>query len=101
MNLPKFFGDCFISGFIEGGELDTIVSIKTTDESSKKGITATLETNFGKGGTGVVSRKTNGHSLERTMACFVKVIGFYYKREESSSLTEALHRLDEYCWNPH
>jgi hypothetical protein len=46
------FGDCFISGFIEGGELDAIVSIKTTDKETETNIKAALEANFGKGGVG-------------------------------------------------
>ena len=48
----KVYGDCFISGFIEGGELDAIVSIKTTDSDTSRDIKAALEASFGKGGVG-------------------------------------------------
>ena len=48
----KVFGDSFISGFIEGGELDAIISIKMKDGANDKDIKAALEANFGKGGVG-------------------------------------------------
>jgi hypothetical protein len=37
------YGDCFISGFIEGGEFDAIVSITTADTMKKNGISGELE----------------------------------------------------------
>ncbi|KAI1291440.1 hypothetical protein F5Y03DRAFT_403279 [Xylaria venustula] len=46
------FGDSFISGFVEGGELDAIVSIKCKDQAASTNIKAALEANFGKGGVG-------------------------------------------------
>lgn len=49
----KVYGDCFISGFVEGGELDAIISIKTSGADTSKDIKAALEANFGKGGVGV------------------------------------------------
>lgn len=48
----KVFGDAFISGFIEGGELDAVISIKMKEGANDKGIKAALEANFGKGGVG-------------------------------------------------
>ncbi|GAO18648.1 uncharacterized protein UV8b_03395 [Ustilaginoidea virens] len=45
----KVYGDSFISGFIEGGELDALVSIKVTDSSSVRDIKASLEAHFGQG----------------------------------------------------
>lgn len=37
------YGDCFISGFVEGGEFNAIVSITTADTMKKNGITGELE----------------------------------------------------------
>lgn len=48
----RVFGDSFISGFVEGGELNAIISVKSSDESSLKDIKAALEASFGKGGAG-------------------------------------------------
>lgn len=45
----KVYGDCYISGFIEGGELDAIVSVKITDKSTESDIKAALEASFGQG----------------------------------------------------
>jgi hypothetical protein len=39
----EIYGDCFISGFIEGGEFDAIVSITTMDTMKKNGIHGELE----------------------------------------------------------
>ena len=51
-DFTKVFGDCYISGFVEGGELDAIISIKTKSQDSDNDIQAALEANFGKGGIG-------------------------------------------------
>ena len=56
----KVFGDSFISGFIEGGELDAIISIKTKSTDTAKDIKAALEGNFGKGGVGVEASASFG-----------------------------------------
>ncbi|KAF4946493.1 hypothetical protein FGADI_11131 [Fusarium gaditjirri] len=45
----KVYGDCYISGFIEGGELDAIVSVKITDKATESDIKAALEASFGQG----------------------------------------------------
>lgn len=39
----EVYGDCFISGFIEGGEFDALVSITTKDTMKKNGISGELE----------------------------------------------------------
>lgn len=39
----EIYGDCFISGFIEGGEFDALVSITTADTMRKNGISGELE----------------------------------------------------------
>ncbi|MCJ1319163.1 hypothetical protein MMC15_004496 [Xylographa vitiligo] len=38
-----FFGDCFISGFLEGGEFSAIISIKVNDKSKIKEVKAAAE----------------------------------------------------------
>ena len=48
----KVYGDSFISRFIRGGELDAIISIKTSSKDSEMNIKAALEANFGKGPVG-------------------------------------------------
>ena len=45
----KIYGDTFISGFLEGGELNAIISIKSSDTSAIRQIKAALEASFGKG----------------------------------------------------
>lgn len=48
-HFTKVYGDSFISGFIEGGELNAIISIKTSDKKTINSIKASLEGSFGKG----------------------------------------------------
>ena len=50
--LTKIYGDCFISGFVEGGELDALISIKILNQEKERDIKAGLEASFGKGGVG-------------------------------------------------
>ena len=52
LGFTRVYGDSYISGFIEGGELDAVISIKTTDRSHAMDIKASLEANFGKGVAG-------------------------------------------------
>ncbi|KAK5069065.1 hypothetical protein LTR16_009606, partial [Cryomyces antarcticus] len=35
-DFTKIYGDCFISGFLEGGEFNAVISIKVNDSSSLK-----------------------------------------------------------------
>lgn len=39
-NFPKIFGDSFISGFIEGGEFNALVSMKVLNKESKTALAA-------------------------------------------------------------
>lgn len=48
-HFTKVYGDSFISGFIEGGELNAIISVKTSDKKTINSIKASLEGSFGKG----------------------------------------------------
>ena len=50
------YGDSFISGFIEGGEFNALLSIKLSDSSNKSHIMAGLELNLEKGGVGVKAK---------------------------------------------
>ncbi|KAJ6580932.1 hypothetical protein B0H19DRAFT_1060628 [Mycena capillaripes] len=50
-NLPeskftRVYGDCFISGFTEGGEFNALISIKLKDPSNTNKIKAELQANF-------------------------------------------------------
>ncbi|KAF2007639.1 hypothetical protein P154DRAFT_152 [Amniculicola lignicola CBS 123094] len=51
------YGDCFISGWEEGGELNALLSIKCKDKSKKQTIQAQLEAQLG---TPVLSGKVTG-----------------------------------------
>ncbi|MCJ1377318.1 hypothetical protein MMC17_000412 [Xylographa soralifera] len=42
-HFTNFFGDCFISGFLEGGEFSAIISIKVNDKSKIKDVKAAAE----------------------------------------------------------
>ncbi|MCJ1288836.1 hypothetical protein MMC34_000366 [Xylographa carneopallida] len=42
-HFTDFFGDCFISGFLEGGEFSAIISIKVNDKSKIKEVKAAAE----------------------------------------------------------
>lgn len=66
-SFTRVYGDCFISGFIEGGELDAIISIKTTDTATAKDIKASLEGSFGKGGVGVELSAAAGSSDSKAL----------------------------------
>jgi hypothetical protein len=39
----EIYGDCFISGFIEGGEFDAVISITTEKTMKENGISGELE----------------------------------------------------------
>lgn len=45
----RIYGDSYISGFIEGGELNAVISVKSQDKSKIMDIKAQLEASFGKG----------------------------------------------------
>ncbi|MCJ1287446.1 hypothetical protein MMC26_006797 [Xylographa opegraphella] len=42
-HFTDFFGDCFISGFLEGGEFSAIISIKVNDKSKIREVKAAAE----------------------------------------------------------
>ena len=42
-HFADFFGDCFISGFLEGGEFSAIISIKVNDKSKIREVKAAAE----------------------------------------------------------
>jgi hypothetical protein len=54
------YGDCFISGFIEGGEFDAIVSITTADTMKKNGISGSLELSANISGVDVAGKVEGG-----------------------------------------
>jgi hypothetical protein len=62
----KIFGNTFISGFIEGGELNAIVSVKSHDEESILDIKAALEASFGKGGAGASGSLNASFGLDKS-----------------------------------
>ena len=49
----EIYGDCFISGFIEGGEFDALISITTEDTMKKNSISGELELSANIGGVDV------------------------------------------------
>lgn len=71
-DFTRIYGDSFISGFLEGGELNAIISIKSTDTEATKSIKAALEASFGKGASpasgsinaefGLDDKKTTGNA---------------------------------------
>jgi hypothetical protein len=61
----RIYGDSYISGFIEGGELNAVISIKSQDKSKIMDIKAQLEGSFGKG-MSVSLQGAGGYSSENT-----------------------------------
>ena len=58
------YGDCFVSGFIEGGELDAVISIKESNDAKLNSIKAGIEACFGGGKAAVAADfgKTSAYS---------------------------------------
>ncbi|KAI5856606.1 hypothetical protein BZA05DRAFT_204837 [Tricharina praecox] len=49
----EVFGDCFISGFLEGGEFNALISIKVLDKSKLRDIKAAASLALSVGGVGI------------------------------------------------
>lgn len=49
----NIYGDSFISGFLEGGEFNALLSVKVADKSKAKDIKGDLSLSLEKGGFGI------------------------------------------------
>ena len=54
------YGDSFISGYLEGGEFNALLSVAIEDSSKIKEIKAEIEVNLEKGGVGVKANAKGG-----------------------------------------
>ncbi|KAJ5692691.1 hypothetical protein N7462_002114 [Penicillium macrosclerotiorum] len=73
MNSAKFFeiyGDCYVSGFVEGGDLHGIVSVRVLDASKKSEVQSAIESQINGGGTATsftLSDASVGSGLEEAL----------------------------------
>jgi hypothetical protein len=56
----EIYGDCFISGFIEGGEFDAIITVTTEDTIKKNSLSGGLELGAKISGFDVFGKVTGG-----------------------------------------
>lgn len=62
----EIYGDCFISGFIEGGDFDAIVSITTSDTIKKWNLDGGLELEAKISGIDVAGSVKGGKTDDKT-----------------------------------
>lgn len=63
----EIYGDCFISGFVEGGEFDALVSITTEATMKKMGISGELELSANISGIDVAGKVGGGKDDTSTL----------------------------------
>ena len=63
----EIYGDCFISGFIEGGEFDAIVSITTEDTMKKWNLSGGLSLEAKISGIDVAGEVKGGKTDDKTI----------------------------------
>jgi hypothetical protein len=56
----EIYGDSFVSGFLEGGEFNALLSVKVADKSKVKDVRGALSLSLEKGGFGI-SGSAKGH----------------------------------------
>lgn len=74
------FGDCYISGFIQGGDFNGIISMRVVDRSKVEAVTAKIKQGMSSGGSSdfnmdidAFSRVGNSTSIASDTECTVSV----------------------------
>jgi hypothetical protein len=62
----EIYGDCFISGFIEGGEFDAVISVTTADTIKKWNLNGGLELEAKISGIDVAGKVEGGKTDDKT-----------------------------------
>ncbi|OQE13686.1 hypothetical protein PENFLA_c044G03126 [Penicillium flavigenum] len=57
----NIYGDCFVSGFLEGGEFNALLTVKVADKSKVKEIKGALSLSLEKGGFGISGEAAGGY----------------------------------------
>ncbi|KAJ5360780.1 hypothetical protein N7517_009971 [Penicillium concentricum] len=63
----EIYGDSFVSGFLEGGEFNALLSVKVADKSKVKTIKGALSLNLSAGGFGISGSVEGGYDQQEVL----------------------------------